>query len=239
MVTFSNDPISWVLLLLGFSLIAEGTWICIKPSPMGILVDGIFLLIIGIWNIVVTVNDFILWSQFIRRNPLSYVSSPSTVFIIIGMWQIVWFVSRVKRFRRFSGKIREKPSEETINKVDAITDSIKNVKFDESNDLIEFTGAGTNWKGRLFGNIVVLVGVEGLILKSVNDAAFIRREDMQIVDQGRYRLSRFRRVQVRMGTRSFSGLMSPKSLQRYELVWKAAPMVFPPPPPPPPPDWHT
>ena len=227
---FSNDVLSWGVLLLGFSLIAEGIWISIKPSPKGFLVDGIFLLILGIWNLVVSINDYILWNQYVNRNPLYYVPIPSPAFIIIGISQIGWCIMRIRRYSRFSNVSSEKPDLPISSRVDEIMESVKKAKPTEAYDLIEFTGSGTNWKGKLLGEIAVLVGVSGLLRKSVNDAAFVRREDMYIVDKGRYRLSRFRKIQVRMGTRNFNGLMTQQSMQRYEQVWKTASSTPPPPP---------
>jgi hypothetical protein len=230
-LTFYGDIFSWLLLLLGFSLIVEGTWICFKPSPKGFLVDGIFLLIIGVWNIVITINDFIVWSQLVGR--YYYLSTPSVAFITIGVMQIFWSVFSIKRYQRFSKTPSQKPDPNVSSRVDEILESMKKAKPREVYDLIEFTGANTNWKGRLFGDVAVLAGVSGWIWKSVGDVAFVPWKDFQIVDKGRYRLSKFRSVQINMGNRVFNGVMKPEAVQRYQQVWSSGSNTYPPPPPPP------
>jgi hypothetical protein len=230
-VFFSNDIFTWGVLLLGISLIAEGSWIFFKPSAKGFLIDGVFLSLIGVWNIVVTVNDYYIWSQLIGR--YYYVSSPSPAFIMIGVMQIVWSVYSIKRYMRFSKVPNEKPDPNISIRVNELMDSIKKARTYESLDLIEFLGANTNWKGRLIGDVAALVGVSGLLRKSVDDAAFVPRKDFQVTDEGRYRLSKFRRVNVKMGSRVINGVMKPESLQRYQQVWQAPSATYPPPPPPP------
>jgi hypothetical protein len=233
LIFFSNDVLSWIVLLLGLFLTAEGIWISVKPSRMGFLVDGVFFLLIGIWNIAVSAYEYMLWSQYIGSHPFSYAPSPSPFFITIGIVQIGWFVMRIRRYLRFSNVSSQKPDLSISKRADELMESVKGAKSNEASDLIEFTGSSTNWKGRLLGEVAVLVGVSGLLRKSVNDAAFVRREDVYIVDKGRYRLSRFRKIHVKMGARVFNGTMSQQSVQRYEQFWKAASDIPPPPPPPP------
>jgi hypothetical protein len=151
---------------------------------------------------------------------------------MIGVMQIAWCVFSIKRYLRFSKTARKKPDSSISSRVDAITESIKKAKPCEAYDLIEFTGSNSNWKGRLLGEAAALVGVSGLIWKSVSDVAFVSWKDFQIADKGRYRLSRFRKVHVKMGNRVFNGIMKQESIQRYEQVWKTASDIYPPPPPP-------
>jgi hypothetical protein len=232
--TLADNPLNWILLLLGLSLLAEGVWICIKPSPRGFLVDGIFFFALGTWNIVITIYNLQQYYAILSHYYYGYYpASPSSVFVIVGVWQFIGGVSRIKRFKRFSGTPHERPSEQLAHRVDELVESVRRAKPFESDDLIEFTdsgdsGSGVKWKGKLNGDAGIFVGVSGTVIKSIYEALFVNRDDVQILIKGKVRLRQELKVKVKIGTRSISGIMSPESMQRYERMWK---LPLPPSPP--------
>jgi PKD repeat protein len=234
--TIRENPLNWILLLLGLSLLAEGFWICIKPSPMGFLIDGVFFFVVGLWNIVVSTYNLQQYYAALARYYSSYYyygsyPFPSGAFFVgFGIAQFALCVMRIKRYRRFSGMSHEKPSEQLTHRVNELVESVKKAEPAGSEDLIEFQDrwSGAKYKGKLSGDVGIFVGVTGTVIKSIYEALFVRRDDVQILIKGKIRLRRKLMVKVKIGAGSISGIMSPESIQRYERMWK-----LPPPPPPP------
>jgi len=102
----SEDPINVVLVFIGVFLLVEGIWLIRSPSPRGMIVDGIALCILGIWNI------FIAIAGELRG------------FVVLGFFQIIWGVQSFRRYRRFSGISSQKPSKESLRQVDDVAKSV-------------------------------------------------------------------------------------------------------------------
>lgn len=91
--TMRQVPINGVLALLGLLLVAEGVWVIAAPSASGIVVDGVFVTVIGAWNIVLSLAE-------IGRNS----GGPYTGrFLVIGIFQIAWGIRRIAQYRRYAG----------------------------------------------------------------------------------------------------------------------------------------
>jgi hypothetical protein len=83
-VTLNNNSINIILVFLGVFLFFEGIWLLsAKPSPTTYLVDGIALLLIGLWNISVTLVDM-------------SAGGGMRIFLVLGIFQLVW---AYRRFR--------------------------------------------------------------------------------------------------------------------------------------------
>jgi len=224
LISLSDHTLNMILLFLGLALVAEGVWISVKPSAVGFLVDGILLFALGFWNLVITIYEFQQYFEIVSSYYHYYVPSPSPVWVIIGFWQFIWGIIRIKRYQRFSSTANEKPSEQIAHRVDALMKSLKNANPADSEDLIEFNDSryGTEWKGKLSGDVSIFVSLGGLLSKSVQEALFARREDVTIINKGKVRLRKMLKAQIKIGNKRIKGIMSPESLQRYERLWKTA-----------------
>jgi hypothetical protein len=84
--TMEDNPLNAGLAIIGFFLLVEGVWIAAAPSPPGLIVDGIALIILGLWNIGITLGG----------------NGGAGMFLFLGIWQIVLGGKSFARYGRFS-----------------------------------------------------------------------------------------------------------------------------------------
>jgi membrane-bound ClpP family serine protease len=89
-----ENPINALLGIIGIFLLVEGIWILAVPSPVGMIVDGIALLIVGLWNISVTLGS---------------AAGGISFFALLGVWQIVAGCKSFGRYSHFSKLPMSKP----------------------------------------------------------------------------------------------------------------------------------
>jgi len=137
-----ENPINAVLGLIGLFLLVEGIWIVSAPTSTGMIVDGIALLILGAWNIFITI-----------ANSAAGSGGGPHFFAILGVWQIIWGFQSFGRYKRFSVMPMKKPSEEILRQIDGLVKTITKAKVKEQPDLVEFQTktftARQAWKGKL------------------------------------------------------------------------------------------
>jgi hypothetical protein len=200
------NPINAVLGLIGLFLLLEGIWIVSAPKPGGMIVDGIALLILGLWNIIVTIS-----------NSASGGGGGSHFFAILGVWQIIWGCQSFGRYSRFSKLPMSKPSEATLKMINEIVKAITKAKSKDTPDLLEFlTKAFISqqlWKGRLSQDSAVFVQGSG------QDVVFSKKNQVQFDKQSKALIGKKIKAAFRLGERSMNGTISPEYFERYE-AWK-------------------
>lgn len=201
-----ESPLNVILGLIGTFLLAEGIWLIRTSNPKGMIIDGIALCILGVWNITVTIAG-------------GGGGGVGRFFFILGIWQIVSGVQSFRRYRRFSGVSPQKPSEQVMKQVDDIVKSVTKTKLSESEDIIEFQMGKKRdlsaWKGKLTGDVGVFATSSG------DDVLFARRNEVDFTSVGEVVPKKARKVSVQIGKRTFDGKISPESMERYES-WKGA-----------------
>ena len=90
--TMGQVPLNGMLALLGLLLIVEGVWVIAAPSASGIIVDGLFVTAIGVWNIVVSLVE-------IGGNSGGSLTGR---FLIFGIFQIGWGIGRIAQYKRYA-----------------------------------------------------------------------------------------------------------------------------------------
>ena len=98
-VLLSINPINALLLLLGVILLIVGIINCVRPTPLGILADGISLLAIGSWNLFI----YIL-------NAASGPGHHTTGTPVISLFQLAWGIASFSRYKRFANAFNEHPT---------------------------------------------------------------------------------------------------------------------------------
>ena len=137
-----------ILGLLGLFLLVEGIWIYFAPTLKGLILDGIALLIIGFWNILITIAD------------LAFGGGGGYVFFaILGLWQVIWGLQSFGRYKRLSAMPMIKPSDASLKQIDDLVKSITQAKVRLQPDIIEFKTttftAQQSWKGKLLQDSAV------------------------------------------------------------------------------------
>lgn len=190
-----ENPVNVILAFIGIFLFAEGIWLLRTSNPKGMIVDGIALCILGIWNIVVGVAGAARWA------------------VIIGIFQIYWGFQSIRRYGRFSGISPQKPSEPAVKQVDDIVKSVTKTKPAESEDIIELQIGKKPWKGQLTGDVGIFVTVSG------DDVIFARRDEVSFISQGVVTPKKPQKISAHIGSRTFEATISVESMERYES-WK-------------------
>jgi uncharacterized protein YjeT (DUF2065 family) len=202
--SIEDNSLNAILALIGLFLLVEGIWLVVSPTPKGMIVDGIALIILGLWNILITI-----------ANASAGSGEPSS-FALIGVLQIIWGFQSFKRFKRFSGVSMEKPSEESLQRVDELVKSIRSSKPKNESDIIQFQTSGFQssiWKGKLFTNASVFVTIKG------QETIITRKEDVNILAEEKVLIGKSLKALYKFGSRDFKGTIPPEFYERY-VAWK-------------------
>jgi hypothetical protein len=201
-----HNPINVILRGIGVLLAVEGLWLVIAPAPIGIIVDGVSLMLVGAWNIWVTVMNMAAGQH-------------TATWGVIGVFQIIWGIQAFGRYSRFSKMPREQPAPETLKRIDQIVGDITRTKIAQDPQAIEFKvkmfTATQPWKGRLRHNHAVFVGPGG------KDIIFARANDVVFNREGKVLIGKTIKAKFQIADRTFKGTISPVSFERYE-GWKKA-----------------
>ena len=206
--TLREQPLNGVLLLLGLFLLGEGIWIVASPSPAGMIVDGIALIALGGWNILVTVVNA---SQGGGGGP--------HFFAVLGVMQIIWGFQSFARHRRFAALPMGQPSREAMAWLDEAVKDLGATRPQDAPDCIEFRVKGAKaapggWKGKLFpGMALVLGGVEVIVSG---------KDETEVTPQGAGASGTDLEARFALGGQTLEGTISQASLDAFRR-WKAAP----------------
>jgi hypothetical protein len=114
-VMLLNESIlNLLLVVIGILLLAVGVINLFRPTPEGIIIDGISLMIVALWNIV-----------FVALPGLIFGGGPEHIkWGFIGLLQIGWSIRRFMDYPRYRQALREKPSAEELEGMEKLVKSI-------------------------------------------------------------------------------------------------------------------
>jgi hypothetical protein len=213
-VALSDSITNGILALLGAVLLAEGIWFLWKPMPVGFIVDGITIALLGVWNI------------YVGSLNLGNGDSGSVRWAAYGIFQIYLGIKNINRYREFCDL--EKPSDEDLQRMKALLKTIKTGSLKKTPDFIEFRRrsflAEHIWKARLFGNAGVFVN------SKTSEVLIARKAEIDFTPTGKVLMGKTRKFAFRIGALSSEGLIHPDSLERYDAwmqgqVFAPAPIV--------------
>jgi hypothetical protein len=209
--TMGQVPINGLLALLGLLLIVEGVWVIAAPSATGIIVDGLFVAAIGIWNVVISLVEI----------GGSSGGSLTGRFLIFGIFQISWGIGRINQYKRYaylrgfkldpSGRAR-------------VEQEIASVRSDTIRpDVVAFK---TRALGSVEGRLRLMEGAAAFILRGkiveVLSRAEIACEEAVAKDAGDSL-----KASLRLGKRKYSVTISHEACERLRR-WVNAPPAGPP-----------
>jgi hypothetical protein len=199
-----DNPVNAILGIIGVLLFVEGIWLVSDPKPAGMIVDGIALMILGIWNIIITVAN-------------SASGGGTSFFALLGVWQIIWGVQSFGRFNHFSKLPMQKPSDSLSKQIDTLINEISKSKTKDRTDLIEFQAKGISaqglWKGKLEQNSAVFVQGAG------QDLIFSEKNRVIIDTKGQPQTGKTVKAYFQIGDRTMNGTLSAENYERYQ-TWK-------------------
>ena len=195
-----ENPLNIVLIALGLYLCGEGIWLLAAPGAAGLVAHGIGMLMIGSWNLLITVLE-------------AAAGGRVTKVAVLGVFQLFWGFQSFWQARKYA--ISPKPSDETLKALDALVKSITKAKMANDPTLIEFAANG-NWKARLSGRQAVFVH------QNAQDIVFADQSQVEFVDNGKVLMGSSRKVQFNFGAKKLKGTCSPDAMARYQ-AWKQGP----------------
>jgi hypothetical protein len=148
-----DHSLNIVLALIGALLFFEGIWCAAAPKPVGLVVDGIALIILGVWNILVTISN------------ISAGAEGMSGFFVLGVWQIIWGVQSIKRYKHYSYLTGVTISPESLQGLNNMAANIKETSVSGDENMMEFQIKSlfkkTSLKGKLIEGMILLVGPKG------------------------------------------------------------------------------
>ncbi len=208
------------ILIIGLMLIAVGVWIALAPAPLGLIFDGIALIIVGLWN------GGIFWLN-LTYAPKGH--SPNGYLPIIAIAQFAWGIQRLVKYRRFAEAAALRPSPQLTKWLDDTIKSISKSKPADNPQAIEFhfkpfSGLQV-WKALLLPDLAILVR------DKILDFRLLPRESIQIRQIGKVMMQKRLKAEIVLGKQKGKGTISPLSMERYEQWAGAVPSAAAVPPP--------
>lgn len=209
-VSMDENPINVVLAIIGTFLLIEGIWVLFAPRPRGIIVEGIALLVVGVWNFSVSIANLIITAG---------ASGGSPIFLALGVSQIVWGIQSFRRYPRFSGMSMTRPSKHLLKYVEDLLKVVSRLDSKLQTDVIEFKmnafGKLAQWVGNFSQETVLLASTE------YADVFFGKPENFSMRQIGKGHSRKNLKVELRIGRNQFKGTISQDNFERYSS-WKTA-----------------
>lgn len=207
------DRVNGILAVIGVLLTIEGIWVVVAPAPAGMIFDGFALLILGIWNIAVTVMG------------MSSGNDSMPFFGVLGAVQIAWGCQSFAKYAHFSKLPHADSSAETLQRFDQLVNHVKEANMTSDTTLVEFVTTGRiGRKGQLGKTGAVFIAQRGRKrrrdgLGAVHDLIVAAKQDVSFRNNGEALAPKTLKVTFSVKRRKSSGVMPQEAFQRYE-AWK-------------------
>lgn len=227
-IPFLPHEAFFFFIFLMVSVLVIGLFVLFKPSTIGLLLQGIVLILTGICLIPIGIKLLATWHAayenpvFPNERPeLPWFVSP---LILVGFCAIAWGIIHLFKSARYSNIPLKRPSDTDIDSVKKIANTIDSANPEASSSIIEFKvqtfWAKHIWKGMLSEHRAVFV------TRGIEDIIFSAKEHFWITETGKAKsaVAEKVKVKVKLGTRTFDGNMYPVYLHRYKQ-WKESPKM--------------
>ncbi|MCD4785825.1 MAG: hypothetical protein K8T10_18560 [Candidatus Eremiobacteraeota bacterium] len=195
-----------ILISIGLFLFTCGIWAIIDPNPTSLILDGVALIMVGLWNIVLAALE------------IAFGDFGVGIWLVAGIWQVVAGIQSFKESKKFTQFTSWKPEGHILKEVEEILKKIKKENPKKENNIIEFRLTSlkdsATVKGELVGDRIVLVKLPR------EQIYFLNSREIEIEVKGKVLIGKQLKVEVKIKDESNSGLIFPESYERYEK-WKS------------------
>ncbi|HET6495873.1 MAG TPA: hypothetical protein VFH61_10965 [Thermoleophilia bacterium] len=204
---FPQELFGAVLLAIGVAICLVSLWQLTSPSLSGLLAEGVVIIVLGVWNIAVSV--------LLAGRSMAGEGSWAGV----GVVQIGTGIHSIAQYSKLRKDFPEEPSKESIRLVDELVSNLLAMTRKTSEALVEFKskpflGQAKNWKGVLLGDAAIFVTKQ-------RDVTGARKAFVTVKRGRKLALQKTHKAELHVGTEKHKGLMPAWSLERFE-AWKAA-----------------
>ena len=198
-------PLNAVLVALGAFLVIEGVLVIASPSPGGIIIDGIAILMIGGWNIAISAMEATAGG-----------GSPG-FFMYFGVFQIIAGVKRLADFRHFTN-LPEKPGDEAVSRLNEMVKNVLKARPKSDMSIIEFAAkeksVQVSWRGKMLDDAAIFIRKAAR-----QDIALAEKEEVNIIRQKGPPVRKKIPITCQVGKDMMYGTIAPEHFARYES-WK-------------------
>jgi hypothetical protein len=202
---FALNPINALLTLIGLLLLASGVWCLVLPTAEAVIANGIALVLVGLWNIFVTLLNTVAGQV------------PQVWWALFGVALIVAGVKSFQKYARFSRALRHGATKDEMATMDRLVKTIlkANAKTDE--DIVTFSASTfmqkKMWRGQLRDNVAVFVD------KMSKEILVADKADVRIEPHGKVLIGKTLKASVKILDQKWEALIAPTEFERYR-DWK-------------------
>jgi len=192
-------PLTWMPVAIGLTLLGTGLWNMLRPSPAGIVIDGLTLILVGATNILGSLGG-----------------GGTTLWVKLGIFQLYWGGVGIVRFKEFRNALGFHPQDTELKALDDLIQTAERAKIKEAQDTIEFTTTGLHakvWRGRLDDQGALLIQM------GQNQAVLAARHEFDIEPGKKVMIGNNLNATFTIKGKTHKGTLSPQSLERYQ-TWK-------------------
>src|SRR5262249_4213574 len=124
--TFFLGPVNVLLVLIGVFLLGAGVWCLAAPGAEGVIANGVGLLLVGLWNVAVTVLNAAAGER------------PQVWWAIFGVFLIAAAVQCFQKYARFSAALRHGASPDEMAMMDQLVKTILKADAKKDEDIVTF-----------------------------------------------------------------------------------------------------
>jgi hypothetical protein len=198
-----QDPfIRAVLAVIGLCLLAEGVWLLVFPSPHGVLVDGLVLLLVGGGELSIALYGFLV------NNNLHLMIA------FLGLMHLIGAVRWFRNYARFRVAMQDPPPLEDLKALDRLLQVLWR-SGERDRGFVQFTAPPRIWKGMLSRDLVIFVD------NFRQQAIVARKEDVDWTVDGTTLLGVKYKATLRIREFQFQALLAPPSYAKLD-DWKPA-----------------
>jgi len=195
-----------VYFAFGLVLFSKGWRLLRSPRPSDLVIEGILLIIIAVFNII--------WMIMVLPGP------DDEVFIdVVPFFQLAWGIVTIAQYRRFKHASAAGADKELLSELKRIIKSVLKSSPKRNEDIIAFRSKTflrfLKWKGRLKGPYGIFAEKKG------EDALFLQKREISFEPLRKIKSHRKVKVRAILGPRILTAKISTRHLERFRR-WKGS-----------------
>jgi hypothetical protein len=198
----TENPINCILIMIGIFLLIEGIVVLAMPSPAGMILQGIGMWMVGLWNFGLTILEVAAgmgWS----------------FWGFLGVAQMVWGTQSFAGYKRLADGAEAASDESLTNEVELSMKDVLKANAKSREDIITFRFGAIAWKGRLGKRYGIFTEQQG------KEIQFLLRKDVSFTEKGKALIGKTLKIRISLDHKEMDGTISPEHMERFTL-WKNA-----------------